>query len=217
MRVLPYGQRQERSGLDPVLSPVGHRNARYQVTRESPDPSLSLRYPHEARAQIGKSCGANGASPLGQRCTPRLLFLRRDVSEPPVELGRAVARIRAGNERLIVQFDTEKSASGSTSTVRGSLSYSRTLPTISSMGNASGPAISIVPFTGSATAASATAVATSSAAIGWNNECDRRTVSPSMAACAMPRRNSKNWVARTIVYGVGAFLMRLSCASLARK
>src|SRR5215472_1368092 len=107
MRVLPYGQRQERSGLDPVLSPVGHRNARYQVTRESPDPSLSLRYPHEARAQIGKSCGANGASPLGQRCTPRLLFLRRDVSEPPVELGRAVARIRAGNERLIVQFDTE--------------------------------------------------------------------------------------------------------------
>src|SRR5262249_61243202 len=37
MRVLPYGQRQERSGLDPVLSPVGHRNARYQVTRESPD------------------------------------------------------------------------------------------------------------------------------------------------------------------------------------
>jgi hypothetical protein len=48
-------------------------------------------------------------------------------------------------------------------------------------------------------------------------ECDRRTVSPSMAACAMPRRNSKNWVARTIVYGVGAFLMRLSCASLARK
>src|SRR5205823_12431129 len=67
-----------------------------------PSPSLSLRYPHEARAQIGKSCGANGASPLGQRCTPRLLFLRRDVSEPPVELGRAVARIRAGNERLIV-------------------------------------------------------------------------------------------------------------------
>src|SRR5262249_60515130 len=72
-----------------------------------PSPSLSLRCPHEARAQIGKSCGANGASPLGQRCSPRLLFLRRDVREPPVELGRAVARIRAGDERLIVQFDTE--------------------------------------------------------------------------------------------------------------
>src|SRR5262245_12015391 len=34
MRVLPYGQRQERSGLDPVLSPVGHRNARHKVTTQ---------------------------------------------------------------------------------------------------------------------------------------------------------------------------------------
>src|SRR5215831_14038587 len=217
MRVLPYGQRQERSGLDPVLSPVGHRNARYQVTRKSPDPSLSLRYPHEARAQIGKSCGANGASPLGQRCTPRLLFLRRDVSEPPVELGRAVARIRAGNERLIVQFDTEIERFRIHSYRPRVFVILENLADDFVDGECVRAAISIVPFTGSATAASATAVATSSAAIGWNNECDRRTVSPSMAACAMPRRNSKNWVARTIVYGVGAFLMRLSCASLARK
>ena len=34
MRVLPYGQRQERSGLDPVLSLVGHRNARHKVTTQ---------------------------------------------------------------------------------------------------------------------------------------------------------------------------------------
>src|SRR5262249_46703034 len=39
--------------------------------------------------------------------TPRLLFLRRGGREPPGELGRAVARLRAGDERLIVQFGTE--------------------------------------------------------------------------------------------------------------
>ena len=44
---------------------------------------------------------------LGNVAHRAYFFLRRDVSEPPVELGRAVARIRAGNERLIVQFDTE--------------------------------------------------------------------------------------------------------------
>jgi len=63
----------------------------------------------------------------------------------------------------------------------------------------------------------ATAVATSSAAIGWISKCDRRTVSRSMADCAMPRRNSKNWVARTIVYGIGELLISFSWTSLARK
>src|SRR6266700_6211403 len=82
------------------------------------------------------------------------------------------------------------------------------------MWNASGPVISTVPFTGSARAASATAVATSSAAIGWNSECDSRTVSPSTADCAMPRRNSKNWVARTIVYGIGEPLNELLLGKL---
>ena len=38
----------------------------------------------------------------------RLLSLRRrDVTEPPVELGRSKVRFGAGNERLIAQFDTE--------------------------------------------------------------------------------------------------------------
>jgi hypothetical protein len=66
-------------------------------------------------------------------------------------------------------------------------------------GARSGPAISATPFRGAASAASATKVATSSAAIGWNNTGGSLTVFPAMLESAIPRRNSMNWVARTMV------------------
>ena len=67
-----------------------------------------------------------------------------------------------------------------------------------SRGICSGPAISMVPFTGAPTATPATARATSSAAIGWISAGGSRTVSPSVAASAMLLTNSKNCVAWTI-------------------
>ena len=138
------------------------------------------------------------------------------MGEPPVELGRAAARVGAGNERLIAQFDTKIEC----------FRIHNYLPRVLVIFENLADDLINVECVGTgnfdravyrATAASATAVATSSAAIGWDNECDRRTVSPSAADCAMPRRNSKNRVARTIVYGIGAFLISFSCASLARK
>ena len=44
--------------------------------------------------------------------------------------------------------------------------------------------------------------AEAAAAIGCSPPVERRTVSPSVPESAMPRRNSKNWVERMIVYGV---------------
>ena len=58
----------------------------------------------------------------------------------------------------------------------------------SSIPIASGPAISVTPLTGRPTAARATAVATSSAAIGRNNACGNLTTSPSVAESAKPTR-----------------------------
>ena len=56
-----------------------------------------------------------------------------------------------------------------------------------------------MPFTGSFTAISASAAATSSADSGWTNTGGRRTVSPSVLESAMRPMNSKNCVARRIV------------------
>jgi hypothetical protein len=56
-----------------------------------------------------------------------------------------------------------------------------------------------MPFTGSLTASSASAAATSSADSGWTNTGASRTVSPSVLESAMPWMNSKNCVARRIV------------------
>ena len=65
-------------------------------------------------------------------------------------------------------------------------------------------------------ATSATAAATSSAAMGCMGADDSRTVSPSALDPAMAPMNSKNCVARTIVYGTPAALIRSSCATFAR-
>src|SRR5262249_52988794 len=64
-----------------------------------------------------------------------------------------------------------------------------------------GPASSRVALAGGPTATSARAAATSSAASGCMGASGRRTVPPSAPASAIPPRNSKNCVARTIVYG----------------
>jgi hypothetical protein len=69
----------------------------------------------------------------------------------------------------------------------------------SSNRSGSGPPTSTVPLRGAASATSATAAATSSAAIGWTSTGGTRAVSPSVASSAMRRANSKNWVACTIV------------------
>ncbi|MCY1308644.1 hypothetical protein D9M70_586680 [compost metagenome] len=85
------------------------------------------------------------------------------------------------------------------------------------MGFFSGPAISIVWFSGLPIVASATKVATSSAAIGWNAPDETLAVLSTVASSAMPPRNSRNCVDLTMVYGTPPFLIRVSCATLARK
>jgi hypothetical protein len=54
----------------------------------------------------------------------------------------------------------------------------------------SGPAISVIPFTGRPIAACVTAVATSCAAIGCIKACGNRTMSPSVADPAIWATNS---------------------------
>ena len=93
-------------------------------------------------------------------------------------------------------------ASGSVTTVRGSLRARSAWRTSSSMRNFSGPPTSTIPFTGAPTAVRPTALATSSEAIGWNSTGGSRTVSPSVASAAMLLMNSKNCVACTIEYGM---------------
>ena len=85
------------------------------------------------------------------------------------------------------------------------------------MRSLSGPAISIRPPAGSATAARVTAVATSSAAIGWNSTGETRTLPSSpLDASAIHGTNSKNCVAWTIVYGIGPAAISSSWAIFAR-
>ena len=65
-------------------------------------------------------------------------------------------------------------------------------------------------------ATSHTASATSAAAMGWMSTGARCTVSPSVAASAMRSTNSKNCVARRMVYGIGDSSINFSCATFAR-
>src|SRR6266478_4359571 len=64
----------------------------------------------------------------------------------------------------------------------------------SSKRNTSGPATSTVPFNGESKATRLTALATSSAAMGWKSTGARRTCLPFVASSAMPPTNSKNCV-----------------------
>ena len=63
---------------------------------------------------------------------------------------------------------------------------------------------------------SARAAATSSAASGCMGAVESRTVSPSAPESAIPPRNSKNCVARTIVYGTPPASISFSWLTLAR-
>jgi len=58
--------------------------------------------------------------------------------------------------------------------------------------------------------------ATSVPAIGWISAGGTRMLSPSAQESAMPPANSKNWVARRMVYGTPEAAIPLSCATLAR-
>jgi len=80
----------------------------------------------------------------------------------------------------------------------------------SSKRNCSGPPISIVSFNGDPAATLATALATSSAAMGWKSTGGKRTVFPSVASSAMLLANSKNCVAWTIEYGIDDSLISFS-------
>jgi hypothetical protein len=75
----------------------------------------------------------------------------------------------------------------------------------------------MMPFTGGPTVTSASALATSSAAMGWMSTCARRTVAPVVASSAMRPTNSKNWVACTIESRIGESSISFSWAIFARK
>ncbi len=79
------------------------------------------------------------------------------------------------------------------------------------------PGTSTIPFTGEPTAIRPTAVATSSAAMGWMSTGASRTVEPSLEASAILLKNSKNWVAWTIENGIEDSVISFSCVIFARK
>ena len=89
------------------------------------------------------------------------------------------------------------------------------LPSSSSV-NTSGPAMFRVPRSGAPMLTSATAWATSSAAMGWMRVAGRRTVFSSEVQDIVAAMNSKNCVARTIEYGTDPALRMSSCSTLAR-
>src|SRR5437764_8454216 len=99
------------------------------------------------------------------------VFARRDAEVARVRIGDDLARIVA-----LLQYPTDE-------LVEAELF---------------GPAISTMPFTGGPTTTRASALATSSAAMGWMSAGASRTVLRSAAASAMPFMNSKNCVAWTI-------------------
>ena len=131
------------------------------------------------------------------------------LSQPVLETDLAEPRVVARNERALAQFGTEVARVGSATTSRGSLRAPRPWRISSSKRNCWGPATSTVPFTGAPTAILPTALATSSAAMGWMSTGGSRTVVPSVAASAMRLTNSKNCVAWTIEYGIADALDQL--------
>jgi len=74
-----------------------------------------------------------------------------------------------------------------------------------------------MPLSGSPTAMSARMAATSSDAMGCIRADGKRTFCPSVDNWVMPPTNSKNCVARTIVYGILEALISPSWAIFARK
>lgn len=80
----------------------------------------------------------------------------------------------------------------------------------------SGPATSSVPPSGGEVATSARAATTSAAAIGWMCVEGSRTVCSSEVQDMTASTNSKNWVARTIEWGVGPFRRSSSWSAFAR-
>src|SRR5215211_7827057 len=139
------------------------------------------------------------------------------LAEPVVEAGLGESGVVAGHECALVQFCAEV-ACGSVITSRGSRRSLRTRRMSSSRRNCCGPATSTMPLTGDPTEILPTALATSSAAMGWIRTGATRTVLPSVASEAiLLSSNSKNCVARMIEYWIDDLLIRFSWAILARK
>jgi hypothetical protein len=105
--------------------------------------------------------------------------------------------------------DTSYSVAGKFGTSRFALKNRRTS---SSRRIGSGPASSTVPFTGSSTATSVRAAATSSDTMGCTRAGDNRTVCPSVADWAMPLTNSVFLMLD--MYNLFAGLMQISSAPL---
>ena len=129
------------------------------------------------------------------------------LAEPVVEAGLGESGVVAGHECALIQFCAEVARVRSLRTRRMS----------SSRRNCCGPATSTMPLTGDPTEILPTALATSSAAMGWIRTGASRTVLPSVASSAILSMNSKNCVAWTIEYLIDDLLISFSWAILARK
>ncbi len=154
----------------------------------------SFRTAHRRSAGLAASRSLRGdeAPSSAFRRSPSVrvgLWRRRTSSAPLCLAGRAnrrsgscrVARRRRGRASVRAARCRSSARCGSVTTSRGSLRAARAWRTSSSKWNTSGPPISTVPLSGAPAATLATAAATSSAAIGWNSTCGRRT-SPSTVA-----------------------------------
>lgn len=107
-------------------------------------------------------------------------------------------------------------AVSSVTTVRWSPRAASVIRPSSSSRKTSGPATSRVARNGAPAQTSATAWATSEAAIGWSSVPGSRTVSSSDVHDSTESMNSKNWVTRTTDHGTGPALRMSSCSTLAR-
>jgi hypothetical protein len=141
----------------------------------------------------------------------------RGTAQPVLEPGAAEQGAVLGDERALTRSASKYRAWGSATTGRGSPTARSAFSTNSSNRNRWGPATSTCSFVGGPTAVRATAVATSSAAIGWKRTGGRWTVPSTVAPSAMPATNSKNCVAWTMDHGIDELSITAAWAALARK
>jgi hypothetical protein len=123
----------------------------------------------------------------------------RGLSEPGFKARLAESCVIARNQCSFADFRARVKRFWVRDDFAGIFEAARRLRTKSSRRNCSGPPISTIPFTGALTAILPTAVATSSAAIGWKSTGGRCTLSPTMEMSAIPLMNSKNCVAWMMV------------------
>src|SRR5437764_13721058 len=146
---------------------------------------------------------------LGKRVLS-VFFLGCGAAEPFLEMRRAEAGVVAGGKALIVQLCAEIQGVGVGDHLAWVSRCAQETPGEFIHSDRFGTGHLDRAFNGSASATSARAAATSSDAMSCMSPGDNRTVCPSVADCAMPFANSKNWVERTIVNGTLEALMTFS-------